>query len=177
MGYPVSLAVASGIALLGAGLGIQVGHSAIAEIDDGFYQSWDDYHSFAQYSAAHSGEYPGEESAGLGSEAPVPCLDCGGTGRYPWLEHAVFSDAELGIAPASGVEGYEPAYEEPVIEHPPEPVEQSPARDIDRYAYYPVDASDDADAIRARRDVAAAERQAPQQSLCSPGDACVPVGM
>ena len=176
MGYPVPLAIASGIALLGAGLGVQFGHSAIAEIDESFYQSWDDYHSFAQYSAAHSGEYPGEESAGLGSETPAPCLDCGGTGRYPWLEHAVFSDAELGIAPASGGEEYELAYEEPAIE-PPEPVEQRPARDIDRYAYYPVDAHDDADAIRARSAMAAAERQAPPQSLCGPDDDCVPVGM
>lgn len=185
MGYSVPLAIASGIALLGAGLGVQFGRSAIAEIDQSFYQSWDDYHSFAQYSAAHAGTYPGEE-AGLGSQQVTACIECGdrGTGRFPWLERAVFSDEELGIGPVAEYEPHDPPrYERDVVgtsvEAPlPERLARAPERmsTLERYAHYPVDAEEAAGVEANRRDLAFRE-SGPAPAMCGAGDDCVPVGM
>ncbi|QPQ55732.1 hypothetical protein IC614_03835 [Allosphingosinicella flava] len=153
-------------------LGVQFGRSAVAEIDPGFYRMWDDYHSFAQYSAAHDGQYPGEE-AGL-SVQTAGCDGCElGTGRFPWLQHPVFSDAELGIAESVPVEtAAYVADDYAVMPAEPEPL---PQRSLARYAYYPVDATDPPAQEERPEAVAVADQTA--APACGPDDLCQPVGM
>ena len=166
---PILLYAAS-LMLGGALLGVQFGRAAVGEIDPGFYRMFDEYHSFARYSAAHDGQYPGEQ-AGLGIEA-AGCTDCAlGTGRHPWLEHPVFSDADLGITQAVAAEVEDYGADEPVI-LPPEVEAPPPPRNFERYAYYQVDANDPP-VEEKRQAVAAVDQTA---AACAPGE-CTPVGM
>jgi len=176
MAYPGALGITAGIALLGATLGVQFGHSAISEMDPDRFSRWDEYHSFSQYSAAQAGDYPGE-AAGLGAQPVTTCGDCAlGTGQYPWLQRAVFSDAELGVA---DVPTYAASYsyeEAAPPSYAPESAGDVPERtsNVARYAYYQVDAADEPEAIAAHAELAEAE--APPATECE-GEDCQPVGM
>jgi hypothetical protein len=177
MGYPITLGVAAGVALVGAGLGVEFGRSAIAQIDPVFYE-WDtEYRSFAQYSAAHAGDY-GEE-AGLGVNEAVACVGCAalGPGRPPWLGQTVFSDAELGVAQevpvyATAADTYEGEYREEAAYEEAEPLDEAPERPsaVTRYAYYAVDAAEG-------DETAPAAEPAYMAATVPQGESAEPVGM
>ncbi|HEY6917065.1 MAG TPA: hypothetical protein VI381_05430 [Allosphingosinicella sp.] len=165
MPHSIAAATIAGTIMLGSALGVCFGRSAVSQVDPKFYRIYDDYHSFAQYSAAHAEYAP--EAAGMGTE-PIGCVGCEslGDGRPPWLRSTIFSDADLGLTPVPvAVEGV--SYEAPEAlysDAAPVPEERT-APQIERYAHYAVDATE--------RPVVTSEAASPPQAA----DAPEPVGM
>ena len=165
MPHSIAAATIAGTIMLGSALGVCFGRSAVSQVDPKFYRIYDDYHSFAQYSAARADYAP--EAAGMGTES-IGCVGCEslGDGRPHWLRSTIFSDADLGLTPlpALGEGGASEAPETLYSDTAAVPEERT-APQIERYAHYAVDATE--------RPVVTGEAASPPQAA----DAPEPVGM